>query len=35
MNNWLVGKTLFYRPDATKPMDLPFKVKGAKTIHSG
>jgi hypothetical protein len=35
MNNWLVGKTLFYRPDATKLMDLPFKVKGAKTIHSG
>ena len=35
MNSWLVGKTLFYRPDATKPMDLPFKVKGAKTIHSG
>lgn len=35
MNSWLVGKTLFYRPDATKPMDLPFKIKGAKTIHSG
>lgn len=35
MNSWLVGRTLFYRPDATKPMDLPFKVKGAKNIHSG
>ena len=35
MNSWLVGRTLFYRPNATKPMDLPFKVKGAKNIHSG
>jgi hypothetical protein len=35
MNSWLVGRTLFYKPDATKPMDLPFKVKGAKNIHSG
>lgn len=34
-NNWLVGRTLFYRPDATQPMQLPFKVKGAKKIHSG
>lgn len=34
-NNWLVGRTLFYRPDATQPMQLPFKVKGAKKLHSG
>lgn len=35
LNSWLVGKTLFYRPDATNPMSLPFKVKGMKTLHSG
>lgn len=35
MNSWLMGKTLFYNPNASKPMDLPFKVKGARTIHSG
>lgn len=35
LNSWLVGKTLFYRPDATNPMALPFKVKGMKTLHSG
>ena len=35
MNSWLVGKTLFYRPDATNPMKLPFTIKGMKTLHSG
>lgn len=35
MNSWLVGKTLFYKPDATNPMKLPFTIKGMKTLHSG
>lgn len=35
LNSWLVGKTLFYRPDATTPMKLPFEVKGMKTLHTG
>lgn len=33
--NWLVGRTLFYRPDATKPMTLPFEIEGMKTLKSG
>lgn len=35
LNSWLVGKTLFYRPDATTAMKLPFEVKGMKTLHTG
>lgn len=32
---WKVGKTLFYKPDAVKPMKLPADLPGVTTIHTG